>query len=133
MDYIESPTINQIKNFFDLNQKNQKTFRYFKKRGVDALKNHKKTILAFDNNQYIGYGHLDFDSDKTWLGIMVCDDCTGKGIGSKIMKKLLENVVEEIYLTVDKNNALAINLYEKNNFNVINEFESYFLMKRNKL
>jgi GNAT superfamily N-acetyltransferase len=133
MVYTETPTIDEIKTFFELNQKNQKTFRYFKNRGFDTLKNHKKTILAFDNNTYIGYGHLDVDSNKTWLGIMVCDECTGKGIGTKIIKKLLENVIEDIHLTVDKNNTLAINLYEKNNFNIINEFENYFLMKRNKL
>jgi|688.fasta_scaffold210047_3 hypothetical protein len=133
MIFIESPTVEQIKEFFKANPRNQKTFRYFKKRNFDVIKNHKKTILIFENELYLAYGHLDFESNKTWLGIMVCDKCVGKGIGTKLMKKLLEGVTEEIFLSVDKNNNSAINLYKKNNFILTEEYENYFIMKKNKL
>lgn len=133
MIFIESPTEGQIESFFNVNPINQKTFRYFKKRNFDVIKNHKKTILIFENESYLAYGHLDVESNKTWLGIMVCDECIGKGIGTKLMKKLLEGVNEEIFLSVDKNNTSAIKLYKKNNFILTEEHENYFIMKKNKL
>lgn len=132
IEFIYSPKLEDINLFFNENQKNQKTFRYFKTREFDILKNHKKTILIVNNKNYLGYGHLDVEHDKIWLGIMVCDKCNGLGIGNKIMKELLSDVYDDIFLTVDKNNLIAINLYNKYEFNLIEEFENYFLMKRTK-
>ena len=130
MNFIETPTITEIEHFFRLNEKNQKTFRYFKKRNFDVIKSHIKTLLLCDSDNILGYGHLDSQDNKIWLGVMVCDDCVGKGFGNIIMKKLLENINNDIFLSVDKINLSAINLYKKNNFITIDEYDNYFLMKR---
>jgi ribosomal protein S18 acetylase RimI-like enzyme len=40
--------------------------------------------------------------------------------------------IDKIYLTVDKVNNVAIKLYEKYDFNIINEKNTYFTMVKNK-
>ena len=55
-----------------------------------------------------------------------------KGYGKKIMEytfnnKIIKNI-DKIYLTVDKVNDVAINLYKKFNFYIVDEKEYYFTM-----
>lgn len=130
MIFIESPNIDDLTLFFNENQINQKYFRYYKKRNFDVVKNHIKTILIKDNEKILGYGHLDKEDDKIWLGIIVSDNNIGKGIGNQIMDKLLENINSEIYLTVDIENINAIVLYLKKNFVFQERKETYYIMKR---
>lgn len=133
MTFIESPKIEELELFFNSNPINQKTFRYFKKRNFSIISNHKKTILLKDEENYLGYAHLDVELEKIWLGIMVCDECISKGIGTMLIEKLLDNVNENIFLSVDKDNSQAMKLYKKNNFDVIEEHKDYYIMKKNKL
>jgi ribosomal protein S18 acetylase RimI-like enzyme len=54
-----------------------------------------------------------------------------------MVKKMMEYIfnnekiknIEKIYLTVDKVNISAINLYKKFKFNIIDEKEYYFIME----
>lgn len=133
IDFLHFPSIEHLDLFFKKNIENQKTFRYFKSRGYEVIENHKKRILAYNDEKYLGYGHLDVENNKIWLGIMVCDDCKGLGIGGKIMTELLTDVYEDIYLTVDKTNSTAINLYKKHHFIIIDDSNNFhFLMKKQK-
>lgn len=122
--------INLLQDFIKLN--NSPNFRYFENRNIDIIKNHILTLILTDENKnIIGYGHLDFEKN-IWLGICVCEKFRGKGFGKKIMNFLLEyaknNNIEEIYLTVDKDNIIAKKLYEKNNFIVEKETDNFFKM-----
>lgn len=112
-----------------------KTFRYFDKRPIEVLDNHKLTLLAFMGEKPIGYGHLDYEGGRTWLGIAMIEGYTGKGFGKKIMDYLLtyadESNLSEIHLSVDKENKAAVSLYNKLNFEVVKELnDSVLLMKR---
>lgn len=108
------------------------TFRYFNKRTSDVIKNHVITIILMDSNLPIGYAHIDFDDNKNWFGICILENYQGKGYGKKIMEYIFNhekiNNLNEIYLTVDKINIVAINLYLKFNFIIIDEKETYFMM-----
>lgn len=111
------------------------TFRYFDKRPIEVLDNHKLTLLAFMGEKPIGYGHLDYEGGRTWLGIAMIEGYTGKGFGKKIMDYLLtyadESNLSEIHLSVDKENKAAVSLYNKLNFEVVKELnDSVLLMKR---
>lgn len=111
------------------------TFRYFDKRPIEVLDNHKLTLLAFIGEKPIGYGHLDYEGGRTWLGIAMIEGYTGKGFGKKIMDYLLtyadESNLSEIHLSVDKENKAAVSLYNKLNFEVVKELnDSVLLMKR---
>lgn len=111
------------------------TFRYFNKRTIDVLDNHILTIVLIntDNNvnTVIGYGHIDYD-EKYWLGICIVNEHIGKGYGKMIMNYLLSNNnvrnCKTIHLTVDKINEVAIKLYQKYNFKIIQEYNTYYLM-----
>lgn len=128
MIFNVSPSVNDIKLFFDSNSVNQEKFRYFKKRNFDVIKNHIKTILLINENKTIGYGHLDSENDNIWLGIIVCDECKGLGYGSLIMDKLIDNFNKDIILSVDKDNISAMNLYIKKGFYFLSEHENYYKM-----
>ena len=113
----------------------RKSFRYFETRDISILKNHLYTILALDNGNPVGYGHLDVEG-SVWLGICVADAAQGKGIGRLIMADLIkvakEKKVEKVKLSVDKDNSSAIHLYQKNGFEISDSSkESYLFMELN--
>jgi ribosomal protein S18 acetylase RimI-like enzyme len=79
-----------------------------------------------------------FDKSKEqniyWLGICILDEYQGKGFGNQMMIKLIEifkekQLSKELYLTVDKDNQKAINLYKKFNFDLIEDNNTYYKMK----
>ncbi|MCB0507850.1 MAG: GNAT family N-acetyltransferase [Chitinophagales bacterium] len=111
------------------------SFRYFESRSLDILQQHVITLLYVEDDEPIAYGHLDKEDDIVWLGIAVAENQKGKGLGNKIMQALIENAkqlyVEKIRLSVDKDNAIAIKLYEKFGFKMISENQkSYFMEKQ---
>ena len=59
------------------------------------------------------------------------EDYRDKGIGTKIIKNILDNN-DIVYLWVYKENEKAISLYKKLEFYVIKETESRYYMKYNK-
>jgi GNAT superfamily N-acetyltransferase len=98
-----------------------KSFRYFDKRPLEIIQNHKVTIIGYDNNNHpVAYGHLDSEDEKVWLGVLVADDMRGKGMGNQILDFLIsfaiENKINRICLSVDNNNSIAIDLYKKKGF-----------------
>jgi GNAT superfamily N-acetyltransferase len=111
------------------------TFRYFKNRPVDVIKNHVLTILYNVDDVPVGYGHIDYDetNDKLWLGVCVLKEYQGKGIGKLIVKYLInffyEQSIRKLYLTVDSNNIAAINLYIKYGFKELGQQETYSIME----
>jgi ribosomal protein S18 acetylase RimI-like enzyme len=121
-----------LNKFLSENKSATKTFRYFNKREYDVINNHIYTALYFNNDNILGYGHLDKDNNTVWLGIMVSDKYRGLGIGKKIMTDLLNNYNGEITLSVDKKNISAINLYKSKNFIKIEENNNIIIMKLKK-
>jgi ribosomal protein S18 acetylase RimI-like enzyme len=127
---INNNNINLLKKF--IKNETSDTFRYYKNRKIDIIKNHILTlVLTNKNDNIIGYAHLDFE-EKIWLGICVCENYRGKGFGKKIINYLLEyaknNNIKKIHLTVDKDNIIAKKLYEKNGFIIESEKETFFYM-----
>ena len=120
-----------------LNNNIPSTFRYFNKRTIDVVDNHIITILLLVNNLPIGYAHIDFEDNKHWFGICILDNYQGKGYGKKIMEYIFNHEkiknIDNIYLTVDKINTIAIYLYIKFNFKIIEEKESYHILCYSKL
>ncbi len=96
------------------------TFRYFKLRPLSCIQSHICTLLLYENNLPIGYGHLDHENGIVWLGICISQFHKGKGLGKLMMTELVENarlnIVSRLQLTVDCDNVGAINLYHKFGF-----------------
>jgi ribosomal protein S18 acetylase RimI-like enzyme len=124
---------NNLLQDFISNNKLPNTFRYFNKRTIDVIKNHLITIILLDNELPVGYAHIDFDDNKYWFGICILENYQGMGNGKKMMEYIFNNEkiknIENIYLTVDKININAINLYKKFKFNTIEEHSFYLLME----
>lgn len=99
------------------------TFRYWDSRPRSVINNHIYTTVKTNNNhKIVGYGHLDKEQDRVWLGICVLEQYQGMGYGKKIMEELLENRGNcDLYLTVDKDNYIARKLYESFGFKLIKE------------
>ena len=129
---INNKNINLLKKFIELNDSSN--FRYFNSRNVNVIKNHIVTLLVIDNNNIIGYGHLDFEK-YIWLGVCILKKYRGKGYGTLMIKNLIyianNNNIKNIFLTVDKENIPAINLYKKFDFKIIEEFDTYYKMCKN--
>jgi len=120
-----------------LNNTLPNTFRYFNKRTIDVIKNHIITLILIDDNLPVGYAHIDYDDNKYWFGICILDKYQGNGYGKKIMEYIFSHEkiknIDNIYLTVDKINVIAVNLYKKYNFYIVEEKDSYFRMCFSKL
>jgi RimJ/RimL family protein N-acetyltransferase len=109
------------------------TFRYFKTRSINILKNHILTIMLLDDDLPIGYAHIDYEN-KYWLGICILDTYHGKGHGNRMMEYIFNHekitVLNDIYLTVDATNENAIKLYKKFNFSIVELTEKLYIMKK---
>ena len=110
------------------------SFTYFKKRNFVTIKDHLATFLMSENDNTIGYSHLDKDGESIWFGICIADDYIGKGYGKKLILSTLEEAnlkkVPTVLLSVYKNNVPAFNLYKKVGFQVYSENETSFFMKK---
>jgi ribosomal protein S18 acetylase RimI-like enzyme len=121
-----------LDEFIKNNTIGTKKFRYFSKRPYKVIENHIYTCLYYDGDKCVGYGHLDTEDDIVWLGILVGDMETGKKIGSRIMDDLILNSDSDILLSVDIDNDVAISVYEKKEFHIIETLPTYHIMKLNK-
>jgi ribosomal protein S18 acetylase RimI-like enzyme len=126
---------NLIKEFIVNSGNSIRTFRYFNNRNYDVICNHLVTYLLYDDSGFpIGYGHLEFEGDKIWLGIAISEKFKGCGFGTKMMRKLIEFAREKkvlsIFLTVDVENITAIILYQKCGFLTIDHLSESIQMMR---
>ena len=109
----KTPSLIDIQKFFESNKSD--SFRYFDKREFDVINNHIYTCLYSFDEDYFGYGHIDREGDKNWLGIFISEKYRGFGLGEIIMNDLISKS-DIIYLTVDIDNISAISLYKKIGF-----------------
>ncbi len=129
LNYKTKEDIEELKQFISNNPEGCKSFRYYSSRPFEVIKNHIHTILYYDENyECIGYGHLDFENDLVWLGIIVGDLYISKKFGNEIMDHLISLSKNNIHLTVDKENKRGINLYIKKNFSILEENKTNYLM-----
>lgn len=69
-DNVSSEDINNL--ISNLTDDELSSFRYYNKRSISScLEKHCKTIIVKDKNIPIGYGHLEYEDNKLWLGIVV--------------------------------------------------------------
>ena len=124
-----------INDFLCKSSLSQQSFRYFKNREIKSLDNHIYTVLLYTGKDIVGYGHLDYDTPNNiiWLGICVCDQYHNQGNGNKIISHLTEYLDEHhnnSQLSVDKDNNVALRLYNKFGFKIVNDMENNYIMKR---
>ena len=97
---------------------------------VPKLINDYRNIIV--DNKIVGCLLLTNKDDGKLLDeIYLEEDYRDKGIGTKIIKNILNNN-DIVYLWVYKENVKAISLYKKLEFYVIKETESRYYMKYNK-
>ena len=122
-------SFSHIKSITDSNKLLRKTFRYFDSRDETYFNNHFYHFILNDSEP-VGYGHLDYDDDRMWLGMCVFDSYVGKGYGKLIFKTLIDRRENHsLHLTVDKDNFKAINLYLSNGFKIYKQTEKIFYCK----
>lgn len=123
-----------LNEFLDTIEVSKKSFAYYESRDLSCLKNHLVTLLYTIEGHPVAYGHLDFDGERVWLGICVSDDHHGRGYGHRMMNDLIdfskENEVSQIYLSVYKENKVAISLYHKVGFVKVGENNKSYFMTR---
>jgi len=114
----------------------EKSFRYFKTRSIDICDSHVLTLTAVLKGEVVGYGHLDPEGDRVWLGVCVADRYCGKDIGKRILKQLIDFAdikLLELHLSVDSSNAAAIHLYTIFGFDFERELGDKRIMVRKAL
>ena len=127
---IDNDNIHYLQNF--ISNECPGTFRYFKTRNIDIIKNHVITIILLVDGLSIGYAHIDYDN-KYWFGICILENYQGKGFGKQMMEYIFNHQkvknLQEVILSVDKINDKAIRLYKRFNFIVIEEHDKFYIMK----
>ena len=121
-----------------LQAKIPKQFRYFEKRSIDIIQNHKLTIIGTicknDIEVPISYCHIDHEYNTNWIGICVLEEYQGNGYGKQLFQYLLDHIqkhnIENVKLTVDIDNCRALNMYLRSNFKIIDTSNrQYYTMK----
>ena len=132
---ISQGNTSKLTSFIESLGEEQESFRYFKSRSLEVLENHVFTFLLLLGDTPVGYGHLDAEDNKIWLGILVKQEHQGKGFSKKIMQVLVHKAqelrIENIHLSVDNDNQRAIGLYERFGFVAITEKERYSIFSKN--
>lgn len=87
----------------------------------EAIANGEEWEILKADNEPVGYLHYRKEGEKLFLSkIYLKQDAKYKGLGQIMMNHVieygLENEMNLIYLTVNKNNIKAIRFYEKNRF-----------------
>lgn len=136
MQIVTSPSFDLVARFLRNAGESLRTFRYFDKRPLQSIDQHLVTMIFLEEEIPFGYGHLDMENGNVWLGIAIADEFQGMGFGNLIMTELINYAntcgVENINLSVDKDNQSAISLYTKFDFAVVKEInERSLLMVRN--
>ena len=126
-----------MENFIKLAGESLTSFRYFDSRPLTTIKNHFCTLLGYNKLKPVVYGHLDIEDGSMWLGTCVSDSFRNAGYGTQMMEKLIQifqkqDVYSSMYLSVDKNNNIAINLYKKFGFVFFEEGTTFFKMRYDK-
>ncbi len=77
-------------------------------------------VVAWHDDRAVGHATLVPDEDASELAIFVHQDYQRAGIGSKLIRALLgygqQEGVEKVWLTVERWNHAAVNLYESVGF-----------------
>ena len=123
-----------LKDFEQIKENLQKDFDDFWNANIleSELKNNNSFYLVAKNkNEIVGFIGIIKNVDFVEiLNIVVKKDFRNKGIGNKLLQKIIEVVKEikmqEIYLEVNEKNKNAIKLYEKNNFEKIGIRKKYY-------
>tara|TARA_B100000287_G_C20534600_1_gene742210 strand:- start:404 stop:838 length:435 start_codon:yes stop_codon:yes gene_type:complete len=124
-----------VQQFVDGAGKSLSSFSYFENRSLDVLQNHIVTLLGYEGDKPIAYGHLDLDENGiVWLGVAISEGFTGLGYGEKMVRDLIRcgndaGSLKEITLSVYKDNIPAQKLYEKLNFVKVSENDKSFFYK----
>ena len=134
------PKVGDIKEFINNCEDSLDRFTYFKHRSFEIINSHIATVLISNKSQTIGYGHLEKENNKIWLGIMIKSQSKGKGYGKYLMNYLLSqyNIIIDslpLYLTVHVSNCQAISLFEKVGFQkqyLINNNMKYMMKYQNR-
>jgi ribosomal protein S18 acetylase RimI-like enzyme len=127
MRFVPVDTTNTylLEQFIQRAGKSLETFRYYSKRPFSIVRNHLCTWVIEEGGQVEAYGHLDREGNTVWLGIAVTFTARGKGFGRKMMQRLMESGkdlgIPVIRLLVDNENRVAIRLYERFGFRVIDK------------
>jgi ribosomal protein S18 acetylase RimI-like enzyme len=129
INIITESNIELLETF--ISNKMPNTFRYFNKRNIKVINHHIITLVLTINNNVAGYAHLDKEDDKIWFGICILEEYQGKGYGKILMNYIMDNCkYPEIFLSVDKNNDLAFNLYIKYGFMIETIHDNYYIMRK---
>ncbi|HTL83226.1 MAG TPA: GNAT family N-acetyltransferase [Bacteroidia bacterium] len=130
---VHSGNTTLLESFIRRAGESLKTFRYFEKRPLSVIQFHLCTWLIVENEVPVAYGHLDKEDGVIWLGIAVADEARGKGLGKKMMQRLMDSAaaigVQRIKLSVDHVNTAAIKLYEQFGFKLASKKETFGFYK----
>lgn len=106
----------------------EKIVNYSEEQIRENLEDYK--IIEDDNKNIIGtFALFDYDDGKLLDTIYVTGINRKTGIGTKIIKNIISNSYQPIYLWVYKSNELAIKLYKKLNFKIEEETDTKYFMK----
>lgn len=95
---------------------------------LESMENGCIMLVAEEGKNIVGYGGLYPSGDIT--NVAVLPEYRGKGYGKLIVQSLLasakEHNIECVYLEVRVSNQIAIKLYEKCGFKLINTRKRYY-------
>ena len=118
--YKEKISVKKLQNFISKLKYGRENFRYFDTRSIEKIMGNSFLVVTDNEEEYTGYGHIDFDGKNHWLGICVADEHVGTKTGHLLMQEIIKAArlegFKSLHLKVDNENFKAIGLYEKYGF-----------------
>lgn len=109
------------------------TFRYFQNRELSVISQHLESLILLVDGTPVGYGHLDPEDGKVWLGVAITESAVGRGFGDLITTELItrgsSKQLTDIYLRVDRDNSRAQTLYARHGFKLESNLETCYELK----
>jgi len=109
-----------VKRFLAIAGNSLDHFRYYDKHDIgEALRRHLVTVVGFDDEQVVAYGHINPEHKTHSLGVCVADGRTGEGLGGQLIELLLSVADEcgiDTTVAVDFNNLPAQRFYKRFGF-----------------
>jgi len=137
---IKTVSLKDLDEIFRLESNTFKKDAFFKNSILNLIINNTfffKLVNDVNSNMIVGFIIVIQDQEYrvNLINLLISKQCQNKGYGSHLLKYTLNKIkemnnIEVIVLNVNSKNKVAISLYQKFGFRIVQKIENYYRLKK---